>query len=195
MLFHAHERGENTVNYVQPIKSEAKLKEIERVLGEWAEKYRIMFLIGIYSGLRISDILPLKVKDVYGRSHIDIREKKTRKAKRFRINRILAKELDRYCVGKAESEHLIPSGHGINQPLGARRAYDVIRDAGAKAAVGNLGTHSMRKTFGYHYYQQTGDIVTLQKIFNHASPQITLRYIGIEQDAIDDAVFNFRYKT
>ena len=54
-----------------------------------------------------------------------------------------------------------------------------------------IGTHSMRKTFGYHHYQQFKDIVILQKIFNHSSPQITLRYIGVEQDQIDDSYNNF----
>ena len=51
----------------------------------------------------------------------------------------------------------------------------------------------MRKTFGYHYYKQTKDIATLQKIYNHSSPSITLRYIGIVQDEIDKAFDNFRY--
>jgi len=41
-------------------------------------------------------------------------------------------------------------------------------------------THSLRKTFGYHYYKETGDIITLQKIFGHSSPAITLAYIGID---------------
>lgn len=182
------------MNYVQPIRSKAKIDEVERLLGAWHEKYRMIFLVGIYSGLRISDILKLRIKDVYGKNHIDIREQKTRKAKRFRVNRLLGKELERFCAGKAEGDYLIASGHGVNQPLGCRRAYDVIREAGHAAGLSNLGTHSMRKTFGYHYYQQTGDIVTLQKIFNHASAQITLRYIGIEQDVIDDAMYNFRFK-
>ena len=49
----------------------------------------------------------------------------------------------------------------------------------------------MRKTFGYHHYKQFKDVVILQKIFNHSSPQITLRYIGIEQDQIDYSYSNF----
>ena len=43
----------------------------------------------------------------------------------------------------------------------------------------------MRKTFGYHHYQKFKDIAMLQKIFNHSTPQVTLRYIGIDQDQID----------
>ncbi|WP_382359327.1 hypothetical protein [Lentibacillus kimchii] len=51
----------------------------------------------------------------------------------------------------------------------------------------------MRKTFGYHYFQQTHDIVTLMVIFNHSPPQnITKCYIGIEEDAIKNSLKDFR---
>ena len=69
---------------------------------------------------------------------------------------------------------------------------DIIREACKKAGLQErIGTHTMRKTFGYHHYQQFKDVVLLQKIFNHSSPQITLRYIGIEQDQIDYSYNNF----
>jgi len=49
----------------------------------------------------------------------------------------------------------------------------------------------LRKTFGYHFYQQTKDVALLQELFNHSSPSVTLRYIGINQDKIDQAYDNF----
>ena len=52
----------------------------------------------------------------------------------------------------------------------------------------------MRKTFGYHHYQQNHDVALLQKIFNHSSPAITLRYIGIAQEEINKSYNNFSYK-
>ena len=71
-------------------------------------------------------------------------------------------------------------------------AYYLIRNACENAGLQErIGTHSMRKTFGYHHYQQYKDVVLLQKIFNHSSPQITLSYIGIEQDQIDFSYKNF----
>ena len=54
-----------------------------------------------------------------------------------------------------------------------------------------MGTHTLRKTFGYHYYKKFKDIAMLQKIFNHSNPAITLNYIGIEQDKIDESYKNF----
>ena len=52
----------------------------------------------------------------------------------------------------------------------------------------------MRKTFGYHFYLQTKDIVLLMRIFNHNDESKTLRYIGIEQTTIDAAMMKFSYK-
>jgi site-specific recombinase XerD len=51
--------------------------------------------------------------------------------------------------------------------------------------------YTLRKTFGYHFYQRTKDVATLQMIFNHSHPSITLRYIGINQDLMDEAVDHF----
>jgi hypothetical protein len=51
----------------------------------------------------------------------------------------------------------------------------------------------MRKTFGYHFYQQTKDVALLQNIFNHSAPSITLRYIGINDDLLDKAIDDFEY--
>lgn len=54
-----------------------------------------------------------------------------------------------------------------------------------------VGTHTMRKTFGYHHYKQNRDVAMLQKIYNHSSPKITLEYIGIIQDEIEESYTNF----
>lgn len=48
-----------------------------------------------------------------------------------------------------------------------------------------LGTHSMRKTRGYHLYQSTKDIARVMKMLRHSSEGVTLRYIGVTQDDVD----------
>ena len=52
--------------------------------------------------------------------------------------------------------------------------------------IEHTGTHSLRKTFGYHLYKQTKDIALLQKVLNHSSQDVTLRYIGVTQEIIDN---------
>lgn len=152
-----------------------------------------MFEIGIYTGLRISDILKLKVGNVRKRKNISIRESKTGKQKIIPINAILKTELDAYIAGKPDDEYLIKSRETVNKPLTREMAYKILNEVGSKFGLESIGTHTLRKTFGYHYYMKTKDIVTLQKIFNHSTPETTLRYIGIQQETINKAIRDFRY--
>ena len=71
------------------------------------------------------------------------------------------------------------------------QAYKVINAAARAVGIHDkIGTHSLRKTFGYHAYQKGIDLSILQKIFNHAAPSVTLRYIGITQDDMDEVYLN-----
>lgn len=180
------------MNYVEPIRDASKVEDIAITLKKKSERNYIMFMLGIYSGLRISDILKLKVKDVKNREYINIREKKTNKQRVFPINTYLKKELKKYCDRRELNEYLIKSRTGCNSPLSREMAYLIIRKAGEENGIANLGTHSMRKTFGYHFYKAYKDIVTLQRIFNHADPSVTLHYIGIEQGYINSKIKGFR---
>ena len=146
--------------------------------------------MGTNCGLRISDILGLNVADVRNKTHIQIIEKKTGKFKKFPINAKLLPMIKSYVKGRKDKEPLFLS-HWKHR-LDRVSAYYLIRNACENAGLQErIGTHSMRKTFGYHHYQQYKDVVLLQKIFNHSSPQITLSYIGIEQDQIDFSYKNF----
>ena len=67
------------MNYVEPIRDSDKIRELTNYLRNYSERNYIMFLIGVNSGLRISDILRLRVRDVKGKDYISLREKKTKK--------------------------------------------------------------------------------------------------------------------
>lgn len=181
------------MNTVQPIRDLEKLEKIILYLKEKNERDYIMFLIGIYTGLRISDILRLKVVNVKG-SHILIREKKTKKEKKVIIIPALKRELKKYILSMEDQEYLIQSRKGTNQPISRGTAYRILKDVAEVFNLTELGTHSMRKTFGYHFYQETKDVATLQELFNHSDQKITLRYIGVNQDMQDKKMVNFKYK-
>lgn len=181
------------MNTVEPIRDIDTVWDIADYLGEKSERNRIMFLFGIYVGIRVSDILEFKVRDVRDKDHVSIREKKTRKEKSFPINEELRPELNRYIKGKADYEWLFPSRQGQGH-LTRYQAYNILNEAGRRFGLERIGTHTMRKTFGYHFYQQTHDIVELQRIFNHADISITLRYIGISQDTQDAAMRRLTFK-
>lgn len=182
------------MNYVEPIRDKTTVRDIADYLKEKDEKYYIMYMIGIYSGLRVSDILKLKIRDVKDKTDIKVREKKTGKEKLFPVNSELAKAIANYCQDKKDYEYLVPSARVRNKAVSREYAYRVIHEAGKHFGLDNLGTHTMRKTFGYHFYLQTKDIVLLMRIFNHNDQSKTLRYIGIEQSTINDAMKKFSYK-
>lgn len=181
------------MNYVEPIRNKETVKDIGEYLKEKNVKYYVMYEIGIYSGLRISDILKLKIRDVKNKTTIKIREQKTGKEKIFPVNAELEKVLSDYCKDKKAWEYLIPSTHKAAAPVSREYAYRVIREAGRKFGLEHLGTHTLRKTFGYHFYMQTKDIVLLMRILNHNDQSKTLRYIGIEQSTINEAMRKFKY--
>jgi integrase len=90
------------------------------------------------------------------------------------------------------NEYVFASRQNGGKPITRSMAYRILNGAAKKAGVLEIGTHTLRKTFGYHFYRRTKDVALLQKIFNHSSPSITLRYIGIDQDVIDKAIDGFR---
>lgn len=178
------------MNLVQPIRDPSKIEEVKNILRRGSFRDYFLFVFGINTGLRISDILPLTVRDVKGQDYIILTEKKTGKTKRFIINTDLKEEIRDYIHGMALDDYLFPSRMKGNC-LSRIRAYAILHNAGTQAGIGEIGTHTLRKTFGYHFYKKHKDVAMLQKIFNHSAPSVTLRYIGIEQDEIDAALKDF----
>ena len=175
---------------VEPIRNKKDIEKVERLLAKQSKRDLMLFVMGTNCGLRISDLLSLNVADVRNKTHIQLFEKKTGKFKKFPINAKLKPMLEEFVKGRKDKEPLFMS-HWKHR-LDRVTAYYIIRDACKKAGLQErIGTHSMRKSFGYHHFRQFRNVVILQKIFNHASPEITLRYIGVTQDEIDDSYSNF----
>jgi len=181
------------MNTVEPIRELNLVWDIADYLKEKSERDYVMFLCGIYMGLRISDILKLKVRDVQKKQYVIIREIKTGKEKKFPINKELRPILDDYIMDKSEYEYLFCSRQG-NNPITRQQAYNIISEAGKKFGLDSIGTHTLRKTFGYHMYKQTGDIATLKEILNHSDVAVTFRYIGINQETKDDRIVSLSYR-
>jgi integrase len=179
------------MNVVEPIRDIEKIEEIKDVLLEKSYRNYMIFLVGINTGLRIGDLLKLKVEDVKNRKHIYIKEQKTSKVKRFLINTTLRKELDKYMKDMTKDEHLFQSRIGTNKPLSRFQAYRIMSSVGKEVGLERIACNSTRKTFGYHHYKKYKDIALLQKLYNHSKPSITLDYIGITQDMIDDSIEKF----
>lgn len=180
---------QNQIKDVQPIRNKEKLEDMKWALKRFCSKRDyIMFLIGINTGLRVSDILALKVSDIKRKKRIIIIEKKTKKPRIINLNNIYD-EIQDY-VKTIDSEWLFPSRKG-DKPITTTQAYRQLNKAGDMAEVESVGTHTMRKTFGYWYYKQTKDVAQLQRILNHRDPEVTLDYIGITEEEIENELNDF----
>lgn len=181
------------MKYVEPIRDKEIIEDIKRRLFQDEDKRNyILVVVGINVGFRISDILPLRVGDLK-RPLLYVTEKKTRKQKAYEMHPTIRRELLSLVKDRPDDEYLIKSREGVNKPLGRSMTYKIMRSITKKyKQLGGIGNHTLRKTYGYHFYQDTKDIATLQKIFNHSDPNITLRYIGITQDTINLATRQFK---
>ncbi|MDR7318898.1 tyrosine-type recombinase/integrase [Brevibacillus nitrificans] len=180
------------MKFVQPIRDPEIIRAIKKDLKSQKDiRNYLLFEIGINTGLRISDILQLRVKDLK-KKYLYLIEVKTKKQKQFEMNPHVRKELLTYLEGRDDEEFVIKSRQGVNKPLKRSMTYKILRKIAKKYGLEQIGNHTLRKTYGYFFYQETHDIAMLQKIFNHSDPQFTLRYIGIIQDTINEATKRFR---
>lgn len=182
------------MNTVEPIRDLETVLDIADYLKIKNQRDYVMFMFGIYSGLRISDILKFRVRDVRDKDFISQREKKTRKEKRFPINKELKVIIEEYIKDKRDYEYLFKSPTQPNKPITRQQAYNILSNAGKQFGLESIGTHTLRKTFGYHLYKQTQDAALLMDIFNHADIHYTLRYIGINQDCKNKAYNGLSFK-
>jgi integrase len=180
------------MEFVQPIREKEHIEEFKQLLnrGSYGKRNRFLFVLGINTALRISDLLTLRVKDVRNKSHLVMKESKTGKTKRQLIGSTLKQEIEIYCEKKEDSDFLFPS-RKRNSPLSRIQAYRILNEVASLLELEEIGTHTLRKTFSYHFYKKTQDIYMLMDLLNHSSPSVTMKYIGMNQDMKDAALKDF----
>ncbi len=92
-----------------------------------------------------------------------IREKKTREIKDVKMPSELKRAIRNYTEGKPKNEYLIKSRNEKNKPITGAMAYVILNQAAEEVGLERIGTHSLRKTYGYHHYKQFKDVVALKK--------------------------------
>lgn len=183
------EKKKNQIKDVQPIRDKQQLEDMKWALKRFcSDRDYILFLIGINTGLRVGDLLRLKVSDLKRKKKTTIQEGKTKKPRVVNISNIY-EEVQAY-LKTVDSVWAFPSRKG-SKAITPTQAYRQLNKAAEYAGVEHIGTHTMRKTFGYWFYKQTRDVAKLQMILNHSHPQITLRYIGITDEEIEHDLENF----
>jgi len=151
----------------------------------------VLATIGIYTALRISDILNINCNDVYDfrkgtvRKKITLTEQKSKKSKTIKLNRAIISALKNYFTQAKPNAPLIINPK-TEKAISRVQAYRIIREAATVVGIdGNVSCHSLRKTFGYHSWKNGTSPVILMNIYNHSSMAITQRYLGVAQDDLN----------
>ncbi|MGK4180049.1 tyrosine-type recombinase/integrase [Lapidilactobacillus dextrinicus] len=192
---------------VEPIRSKKKIEAMKIMLaaGREGDRNLLLFTLGINTAYRISDLGKLKLENVLEisanghvvvKERLALREQKTGKHNSVILGDKLRKMIIDYCrnhfpdaIDQRDFDgYLFPSARNRTNPLSRQSIWRIISTAGHQVGLEHIGTHTMRKTFGYWLYKSNVSVEIIQQLLNHSNAQTTLRYIGITQDDKDNAV-------
>lgn len=178
--------------------------EVKTIAAQLLTRDRALFLLGVRSGFRVSELLSVRVQDVLDaagtvldRVYVERRNMKGRTCGRA----VILHPEARAAIGVWISElreagalqtaaPLFVSRKGEAHSIGRIQAWRVLRAAYATAGIsGKLGTHAMRKTFANHVYENLGhDLVKTQRALGHSSINSTVAYLSFAESDIDAAI-------
>jgi integrase len=175
---------------VEPIRSTKNIKAIKKMLAGNSRDLCI-FILGINTNLRASDILNLRVHDVLGKDELVLKEKKTGKARRITLNDAVKKAIKNLLESREykEDNYLFLGLRGpLTVPTLSRMVKDWCQEINLK---GNYGSHSLRKTWGYHQRVSFGmGLPELMVCFNHSSQRQTLDYLCVQPEEVRNIYLN-----
>ena len=182
-----------TADFIEWEKLQNLILKLERD-GDF--KFSLLLAIGSYTGLRISDILKLRWKDVLDKDLLEVTEKKTGKFRRIRMN-----------------PHLIEIINRLSQEINFENINDfVFLNKFGKSAISiqyvnrklkslakqyklcknpeKIKSHSLRKSFGRRVFENNDNsdrsLILLSEMFNHSSIKTTKIYLGIREQELFD---------
>ncbi len=189
------------MNYVQPIRDRKRISAIKGNLKKRDPRNFLLFTLGINTGLRISDILKLKVEDVKDHTGeikeiLDLKEQKTKRQRFIYINDEVKNALeyffDKTRLYDRERYLFVSEVTKENKPISRVRAWQLIQSWCQEVGIkGRVGTHTLRKTAGYHMRMSGVALELIQEVLGHKSILMTKRYLGITDDEVAKVLKNF----
>ena len=173
--------------------------EIRRVsacfTGTFEIRNRGLFMIGVSTGGRISELLSLRVGDVYqNRKPVSDLLYSKSIVKGGEVSRSVPVNADgRKAIDALVNWHrehyrsitskrpLFPSRHKKGSvPMHRQTAHAILKNAFMEAGLnGHIATHSLRKSFAQRLYDKTGDIYLVQALLGHRNISTTQKYLGV----------------
>jgi integrase len=182
----------------EPIRSKRTVRKMaEYCLKGGSRRNYVLITLGVYTALRISDLLPLTWGSVYDferkkfKKYLEVTEKKTGKRRAILLNGFILDILKGYFHSllpdkRGAKAHIFTNNRRQAAPISRVQAWKIVRQAAEAVGVeGHISCHSLRKTFGYHAWQKNVPVAVIMDVFNHSSFTVTRRYLGIDQDDRD----------
>jgi integrase len=178
---------------VKPVKTVEQLADVERLLVSMSNGnalYADVWKVGVNLALRISDLLGIAMSDVVDangavRDLLVLSEGKTGKTRTIKINKGAASVISRRRKDYPEHVYLFEtvSNRSKGKPVSRQKVAERFKEVGERLHL-RLGTHSMRKSRGYHMFESGVPIERIQKMLCHSSAATTLVYIGIDEERV-----------
>lgn len=183
----------------KPIKDKETILDIQDYLKAKNERDYILFVLGISTGYRAGDVVELKIRDIKNalkRGYFEILEGKKVNSKNIRKENIKPRTvkvienldviLTQYIKNRKDYEYIFRSRKGKNKHISVSHVSRILKQAGQEFGLQNISAHSMRKTFAYQIYVESGyNISLVQEMLGHRSENETKLYIGLDRDTFD----------
>ena len=186
------------MNNVEPIRNKIQIKEmIKHLKKNHHPRDYVLFNLGLHTALRVTEMLKINYNMIFTQEGnfkqyliVDVKSTRKKKARKIKLNPEIKRILKKYAEDfKLEKDD--PLFFALREPfarLDRICAWRNLKKASNFVGIENFGTHSMRKTWGYHCYKSTKNLGLIMRTLEHSRPDVTLRYIGINQDVIDDGM-------
>jgi len=164
-------------------------------------KFCLLIAIGVFTGLRISDLLKLRFSQFENNDILTIVEQKTKKTRRIKINPDLRQIVDRLKVSMVgtNTDHYIFLNKYGTKPIDKSYVNVKLKEILKRYNIvleGNASSHLFRKTLGNRVLRLNNysneAVILLMELFSHASPMTTRRYLGIREKEIHDVYDSLR---
>lgn len=182
-----------------PIKDIVKVYDIQDYLKSKNDRDYMMFVLGVATGYRAGDLVKLKVRDIreaLRNGYFIIMEGKKENSKNIREkNRVprkviiiknLRKKLEEYIYDKNDYDYMFPSRKKHYAHIQVKRVSAILSEAGKYFGLKQISAHSMRKTYAWTIYENSGhDLLAIKEMLGHSSIEETKAYLGLDRETFD----------
>ena len=184
-------------DYIEWNTAQSLIQKLERD-GDW--KFALLFAIGTFTGLRISDLLALKWNDLLDQDTLQVIEKKTKKDRKISLNPQLKEIIARIYSKQSgiNPDELVFLNRWKNGAITRQYVNNKLKRIAIKYKIGKdpsaIKSHSLRKSFGRRVFENNDNseraLILLSDILNHSSIKTTKIYLGIRDKEIEDVYVN-----